>query len=59
MEINLDIFEKMRQIITKSENDLQESVALVDKFKPQDVDPATHRKLVGQILHSEILLGNY
>lgn len=37
-----DIFKKLRGIVTKSETDLKNSKALLDKMKPSHVDDATH-----------------
>jgi hypothetical protein len=56
VKIDLDVFEKMRMIITKSEDDLKDCIATVEKFKPQNVTESTHRSLMSQVIQSEMLL---
>lgn len=52
--LSKDIFGKLREIITSSENDINKSEALLHKMKPKDVDQATHNEMVKTLIQDEI-----
>ena len=55
----MKVFETLRDIIAKSEKEMKQSIELLHKMRPKNIEDHVHNKMIEDLLHEEIELGKW
>ena len=53
----MDVFLTLRDIIAKSEKDMNQSIDLLHRMRPNNLEDSVHNKMIEDVVHEEIEIG--
>jgi hypothetical protein len=53
----MDVFLTLRDIIAKSEKEMHQSIDLLHKMRPKNLEDSVHNKMIEDVVHEEIEIG--
>jgi hypothetical protein len=53
----MDVFLTLRDIISKSEKEMNQSIDLLHKMRPKDLEDSVHNNMIEDVVHEEIEIG--
>lgn len=50
----MNVFNQLREIILKSEKEMNQSIELLHRMRPKNLEDSVHNKMIEDVLHEEI-----